>query len=47
MIPTNIFSPTEHKSMDFPEPPPVKELTPPPPEPSKPKKVRNGLNKNI
>uniref|UniRef100_A0A914M0X7 FH2 domain-containing protein n=1 Tax=Meloidogyne incognita TaxID=6306 RepID=A0A914M0X7_MELIC len=39
MIPTNIFSPTEHKSMDFPEPPPVKELTPPPPEPSKPKKV--------
>ncbi|KAL7072201.1 hypothetical protein ACQ4LE_008503 [Meloidogyne hapla] len=39
MIPTNIFSPTESKSMDFPEPSPIKEVTPPPPEPSKPKKV--------
>jgi hypothetical protein len=40
MIPTNIFSPTEKQTMEFPEPEkPKKEPTPPPPEPEKPKKV--------
>jgi hypothetical protein len=40
MIPTNIFSPTEKQSMEFPEPEEKKkEPTPPPAEPEKPKKV--------
>lgn len=40
MIPTNIFSPTDNKSMEFPEPvsQPKKEPTPPP-EPAKSKKM--------
>uniref|UniRef100_A0A914I986 GBD/FH3 domain-containing protein n=1 Tax=Globodera rostochiensis TaxID=31243 RepID=A0A914I986_GLORO len=37
-IPTNLFSPTDKKSMTFPEPEKLKEPTPPP-EPEKPKRV--------
>uniref|UniRef100_A0A183CBI4 Phosphodiesterase n=1 Tax=Globodera pallida TaxID=36090 RepID=A0A183CBI4_GLOPA len=37
-IPTNLFSPTDKKSMTFPEPEKAKEPTPPP-EPEKPKRV--------